>query len=107
MGGTVNSETAPVSERARLFGASSPRTMCSAVMMIEGDRYCDGVRADSRCLPPQAVSKMPAQSDSASKGSPRNPRPMLAMVIPSCVAARIVVDVRHRAQRESCRAGGP
>ena len=72
---------------ARLFGASSPRTMCSAVMMAKAIGTATAWELMPANFSPKTSSKT-GSSMSARTGSPTKPRPMLAMVMPSCVAAR-------------------
>ena len=71
--------------RATVLGASSPSTMCSAVITANAQAtamVCAVVAAIGAGRNASAGS-----NSDASAGSPIQPRPMLAMVMPSCVAA--------------------
>ncbi len=85
VGLATSSETISGCCRATDLGASSPSTMCSAVM-IENDSTTLMVWA----MPTASRSPNSAKTGSnsfASAGSPIQPRARLEIVMPSCVAA--------------------
>ena len=85
VGLTTHSAVASARSSAMVFGASSPSTMCRAVMMA------NAIATAMLCA---VVSAMAAGRNAsagwiseASAGSPIQPRPRLAIVMPSWVAA--------------------
>ena len=86
VGLTTSSAVASARSSAIVFGASSPSTMWSAVMIANAMRDGDAVRGGRGDGGRQDVERA-ARSSEASAGSPIQPSPMLAIVMPSCVAA--------------------
>ena len=85
VGLTTQSAVASECSSAMVFGASSPSTMCSAVTAanaIATAMLCDVVSAIGA-----GMNVKIGWIIDASAGSPIHPRPMLAIVMPSCVAA--------------------
>src|SRR6185503_5011295 len=85
VGFTTSSEVPSGLSSAIVFGASSPRTMCSAVTMAKA------MATAMLCAVASAIvsgrKRSPGAIIAASAGSPIQPRPMLDMVMPSWVAA--------------------
>ena len=71
--------------RATVLGASSPKTMCSAVM--KANAIATAAECDPACAQGAGTPCSVGSISRAMAGSPIQPRPRLAMVIPSCVAA--------------------
>ncbi len=85
VGLTTHIAVASGRSRAMVFGASSPSTMCSAVM-IANEMATAMVCAVVSARPAGSASN-PGSMIDASAGSPIQPSPMLAIVMPSWVAA--------------------
>ncbi len=70
---------------ATVFGASSPSTICSAVMIENA--MAIAIVCDVATEIGAGSHRSSGSSSDASAGSPTHPSPRLAMVMPSCVAA--------------------
>ncbi len=82
MTGATKSATGWVREMARLFGASSPTTTCSSVMIPNETALARPIPA-TLALSPSSGSRRWWKA-----GSPSAPRPRLEIVMPSWQAAR-------------------
>ena len=85
VGRATSSDTFSDCCSATVLGASSPSTMCSAVMRTNE-------RTTLRVCAMPSASRSPSSANDgsnslASAGSPIHPRARLAIVMPSCVAA--------------------